>query len=146
MKRSEIRDFLKSGVNALTPTPEFGSGRDTEFNSIRSHTYPAVWQNIKPVDVELPDNTSPLNEWEIELIIAQKDNQDSAPEQYEEIIDESDLIAQKLIYKYRNIISGFKTTTISNITREPFVKKYADCLTGVLLTFKITENDRTNVC
>lgn len=146
MKRSEIRTFLKNGVNALTPVPEFGSGRISEFNSIRNHTYPAVWQNVRPVDVDLPDNTSPLDDWDIELIIAKKDTQDSSAEQYEEIIDEADYIAQKLVYQYRNVISGFKLITISSIKREPFVKKYADCLTGVMLSFTIRANDKTNVC
>jgi len=147
MKRSEIRDFLKAGVNALDPPPEFGSGQISDFNSLRSHTYPSVWQNVKPVDVDLPEPmNAPLDEWDIELIIAQKDAMDSAPETYEGIVDEADFIAQKLTYQYRNVISGYKLIAISSIKREPFIKKYADCLTGVKLTFTITVNDKTNVC
>jgi len=146
MKRSEIRTFLKNGVNALTPTPEFGSGRVSEFNSMPNKQYPAVWQNVKPVDVDLPDNTSPLDDWDIELIIAKIDRQDSNATEYEEIIDEADFIAQKLVYQYRNVTEGFKKITIKDIRREPFVKKHSDCLTGVTLTFTITANDKTNVC
>jgi len=148
MKRSEIRAFLKAGVDALTPPPpEFGSGLITDFNSNRSHTYPSVWQNVKPVDVDLPEPmNAPLDEWDIELIIAQKDALDSAHEVYEGIVDEADLIAQKLTYQYRNVTSGYKLIQISSIKREPFIKKYADCLTGVKLTFTITANDKTNVC
>ena len=87
-----------------------------------------------------------MDKWDIELIIAQKDAMDSAPEVYEGIVDSSDLIAQKLIYQYRNRISGYKQIAIDSIKREPFIKKYADCLTGVKLTFTITANDKTNVC
>jgi hypothetical protein len=146
MKRGEVRSFLRSGVNALSPAPDFGSGRITEFNSLPNKKYPAVWQNVRPVDVDVPNNTSPLDEWDIELIIAQIDRQDSSTEEYEAIIDEADFIAQKLIYQYRNVTSGYKLIAIDSIKREPFVKKYADCLTGVMLSFTIRANDKTNVC
>lgn len=146
MKRSEIRELLRGGVNALDPAPEFGSGQISDFNSLRSHTYPSVWQTVKPVDVDGLELSAPLDKWDIELIIAQKDAMDSAPEVYEGIVDSSDLIAQKLIYQYRNRISGYKQIAIDSIKREPFIKKYADCLTGVKLTFTITANDKTNVC
>jgi hypothetical protein len=146
MKRSEIRELLRGGVNALDPPPEFGSGQISDFNSLRSHTYPSVWQTVKAVDVDGLEFSAPLDKWDIELIIAQKDALDSTPETYEGIVDAADLIAQKLIYQYRNVISGYKLIAIDGINREPFIKKYADCLTGVKLTFTITANDTTNVC
>jgi hypothetical protein len=37
-------------------------------------------------------------------------------------------------------------TTMESMQSEPFVKRYADCLTGVILTFTIVEQDKTNVC
>lgn len=149
MKRSEIRTFLKNGVNALTPVPEFGSGRLSEFASKLDHTYPAVWQVVRPVDVELlaSGGGSPLDNWDIELVVAQKDTMDSMPAQYEELIDAADFIAQKLIYQYRNATSGYKMLHIHSIKREPFVKKKTpDVCTGVMLTFTLTSNDKTNVC
>ena len=147
MKRSEIRDFLEAGVNALTPVVEFGSGRISEFASIRNHQYPSVWQVVKPVNSAIANNGSPLDVWDIELLIAQKDTPDSTAEQYEPIIDDADYIAQKLIYQYRNVTEGYKKIQISDITRTPFVKRNSpDCISGVSLTFKITANDRTNVC
>lgn len=147
MKRSEIRDFLKAGVNALTPVVEFGSGRLSEFASIRNHQYPSVWQNIKPVNTQLPDNAAPVDQWDIEILIAQKDTPDSVAEQYEHIIDDADFIAQKLIYLYRNVIDGYKKIVITDIVRTPFVKKNSpDCISGITLTFKMTVSDRTRIC
>jgi hypothetical protein len=146
MTRTEVRTFLNTGVDSLAPSTEFGSGLITDFNSDRSNVYPSVWQNIKPVSPDLASNGAPLDTWDIELIIAQKDAMDSAPEQYESIIDASDLIAQKLIYLYRNVIDGYKLVSLTSINRTPFVKKYADCLSGVNLTFKIVVPDKTNVC
>lgn len=147
MKRREIRSFIQSGVNDMNSV-EFGSGLITDFNSIRNHQYPAVWQNIKPVSVNIggAGSSSPLDTWDIELTIGQKDAMDSSPEQYEDLIDNCDEIAQKLTYKYRNIVGGYKIVTLEDFSRTPFVKKYADCITGVVLAFKMIVPDKTNVC
>lgn len=145
MTRSEVRTFIESGVNALTPPPEFGYGRISEFNSLRSHEYPAVWQITSPVSTEL-GNGAPTDSWTVDLIIAQIDKQDSSAVEYEHILDDCDIMAQKLIYKYRNDIAGYKLVTMESVEREPFVKKYADCLTGVNLRFIIISPNQENVC
>lgn len=145
MKRSEVRAFIRSGVNALSQATEFGSGLITDFNSIREHQYPTVWQRVAPVKPEMT-TSAPVDSWSIVLTIGKKDLLESAPETYEEIIDECDEIAQKLTYKYRNIVSGYKLVTLEDFTRTPFVKKHADCITGVELTFTLVATDTTNVC
>lgn len=127
-------------------TAEFGSGLVTDFNSIRSHTYPSVWMALGVVGGTNPSFGAPNDEWEIELIIAKTDRMDSAPEEYEEIIDLCDEIAQKLMYEYNNTVAGYKLVTLSNRRREPFVKKYADCLSGVVLSFTMTIPDQTSIC
>lgn len=146
MNRRELRTFIKTGVNLMEPTIEFGSGLIDDFNSSRSHTYPSVWMNIKSVRGVNPVAGAPIDDWEIELIVAQKDALDSNPEDYEDIIDNCDEIAQKLMYNYNKIVSGYKLVTLSNRTRDPFVKKYADCLTGVTLSFTMNVPDQTNLC
>lgn len=145
MKREEVREFLKEGVNGLVPAPEFGSGLVTDFNSIRSHEYPAVWQVVSPVGT-VEGTSAPQDSWEIELIVAKKDRIDSSPDEYNPMLDECDLIAQKLAYKYRKIVDGYKLVTMESIRREPFVKRYADCLSGVMLTFTLNVPNQTNVC
>lgn len=148
MKREEIRAFLKSGVDALDPVPEFGSGRITEFNSEQSNNpdFPKVWQVIKPVTSEALQSQAPVDSWQIELAIAKQDTQDSKSIQYENIVDECDLIAQRLAYKYRAVVQDFDKVSISSFVRTPFVKKHAGCLTGVTLTFTIRDSNQTNVC
>jgi len=148
MKRSELREFLRLGVAALTPSIEFGSGRESEFASKLNKSYPIVWQLVKPVDVDMSNDLSaPVNTWDIELLVAQIDKLDSSNEEYEHIIDDCDFIAQKLMYQYRNVVSGFKSVTIEGVSRTPFVKqKSPDINTGIILTFRIEETDKTNVC
>lgn len=147
MTRQEVRAFIEEGVNLLNPVTEFGSGLLTDFNSSRVHQYPSVWQHILPVSTSIQNSTgAPLDSWEITLTIAQKDAINSSPETYEDIIDCADFIAQKVTYAYRNVVSGYKLIAITGLKRTPFVKKNADCLTGVELSFTITVQDKTNVC
>lgn len=146
MTRAEVREFIKTGVDLITPPVEFGSGEINDFNSDRSHKYPSVWFPISPMSGDNAQAGAPVDDWDITLIVAQKDAMDSNPEQYEDIIDHCDELAQKLMYNYNKIVSGYKLVTLSNRKREPFVKKYADCITGVELTFTIHAPDQTNLC
>lgn len=145
MKRSEIRAFIEAGVNAITTPLDYYEGLITDFNSKRTNQYPAVHLILEQNDTELTDS-APQDTWAIKLIIANQDKMDSLPDQYEHIVDDCDEIAQKLIYKYRNIVSGYKLVTMDNVGRVKFIKKYADCLTGVELSFDLHAPDQTNVC
>lgn len=148
MKRSEVRTFIKNGVNELTTPPTFGSGLYSFFNSERSWKYPVVFHETVPIGVVSSsiDYQAPTDDWDIVLWISQQGKMDMVPSEYEPLIDQCDEIAQKLIYKYRNIIAGYKLVTIDSVTRTPFVKINADCLVGVTLRFTIMAPDKTNVC
>ena len=146
MKRSEVRTFIKTGVNAITPVLDFSEGKPDDWNAARDNTYPGVLSVLEENDTDLESNSAPQDTWKIKLIIANIDKLDSNPEQYEDIVDNCDVIAQKLVYKYRNIVSGYKLITMDSISRKRFVKKYADCLTGIELTFDLHAPDQTNVC
>jgi hypothetical protein len=152
MTRSEVRTFLELGVTTLnTAIPyadvAFGSGRITEWNSGRSNTYPGVWwESILPDSAELINNILPKDEYPIRLHIGKKDAVDSSAEQYEQIVDESHELAQQLIYNYNQALTGSEGITITSITREPFVKKHADCVSGVILNFTLSAPDKTQLC
>ena len=147
MKRSEVRTFIREGVNSLVPVLDYSEGQITDWNAQRSNEYPGILSVLEQTDTSIPTTSTPLNDsWDIKLIIANKDALDSIPDVYEAIVDDCDSISQKLIYKYRNIIDGYKLTTMEAINRKKFIKKYADCLTGIELTFKLINQDRTNVC
>lgn len=148
MTRYEIRTFIKEGVQSLSPSLSFGSGLYTFFNSNRSWTYPVVFHETVAIGVvsSTIGVSAPTDDWDIVLWISQQGRADMIPEEYEPLIDQCDEIAQKLIYKYRNVISGYKLETITESTRTPFVKKNADCLAGVTLRFKINAPDKTDVC
>lgn len=154
MKRSEVRAFLKSGVDALDNQVDFKSGLISYFNSDRKNSYPCVYfQSVSTPEGEGSDSADlqiytelPLDNWSIKLWILDLDKQDSIADQYELIIDAMDELAQKLIKKYNAEVSGYKNVTINGITRTPVVKRFADCLSGVLLEFTLVSDDKTNVC
>lgn len=148
MTRTEVRSFVESGVTALNSdgvTLEFDNGRITEFNSDRSNEYPFAWLEPLTTTPELI-NSVPYDNWNIIIHIAQKDSIDSVQSQYETIVDECDLIAQKLVKKFNDVVSGYKLVQIQNMSREPFYKKHADCLSGVILSFTLNVPDTTNLC
>jgi hypothetical protein len=148
MTRLEVRTFIKQGVQSLSPDLSFDSGLYTFFNSNRSWSYPLVFQETVPIGVTSTsiEFQAPTDDWDIVLWISQKGAVDMVPSEYEPLIDQCDEIAQKLMYKYRNVIAGYKLVTLNSVSRTPFVKKNADCLAGVTLRFKINSPDKTNVC
>lgn len=147
MKRSELRTFIESGVNAINPQLPFGSGRISEFNSDRNNEYPKVFfESVQEVPSDLLNNTLPADNWPIILHIGQKDEMDSLPTQYEELIDAADEVAQKLFRQYNLVLSDSEKVTISGYSRQPFVKKHADCITGVIMQFTLNIPDQTDLC
>ena len=146
MKRSEVRAFIKSGIDALAQTIQFNSGRITEFNSDRDNEYPFVWL-VSPRDAtDYNIGAAPTDNWNIELHIAKKDHAGSKPEEYEAIIDECDEIARALMNQYRNSLTGGSLVTIDSSDRNPFHHKHADDTTGVILTFTLVGPDNEPIC
>lgn len=144
MKRSETRDFIKRGINQITPSIAFGSGRISEFASL-STTFPASWLESLERDSEIPFLQF-QESWPIKLHIRKLDSMDSSADQYEAIVDECDLIAQQLMRLYNEEISGYDRINLSSIKSEPMIKRDPECSTGVLLTFTISGPDSTNLC
>lgn len=148
MTRGSLRSFLRAGVMAISPAMPFGSGRITDFNAYRNNEYPTVWwESITDDDsTELINQALPLDNWPIRLHIGKQDRIDSSPEEYEQLIDECYNIAQQLVHQYSQIMSGYSSVSISAINRSKFVKKHADCISGVILSFNLTDPDTTHLC
>ena len=147
MTRTEVRAFLKAGVDALDPVLEFGSGLITDFNAKPDKTHPQVWQELRPVEGTNPPRQAPVDDWEIRLHIAIGHNQLDVPESiYEDVIDTCDLVAQKLMLQYNSIVSGYKLVSLTDRKRTPFAKKHAHVMSGVILEFTINAPDKTDIC
>jgi hypothetical protein len=143
--RTEVREFVKAGAEALEKKVSFGSGRITELNSTRSNVYPFVWLESLSTDPILV-NSVPFDGWNIKIHIAMKDAAGSSPEEYEAIVDKCDLIGQKLMLQYNTIIEGYATSTIDGISRVPFIHKQADDTSGIILSFTLNAPDLTSIC
>lgn len=149
MTRTEIRAFLQAGVTAVNPLIPFDSGRITEWNSNRSNEYPGVWwESITDDSVELINANLPQTDWPIKLHIGKLDKADSSNTQYEQLVDECHYLAQQLVYQYNQIQSNtfYSSLAFTGIGRSPFVKKHADCVTGVILSFTLVDPDKTELC
>lgn len=144
MTRAEVRAFIEAGADSLNIP--FESGRVTEFNSARSNIYPFIYLISISTDTDIINNSLPYDNWNIEIHISKLDKADSSNGQYESLIDDCDVIAQKLALKYNQVVTGYKLVTIQSINRTPFIKKHADCLTGVILSFTLNSPDTTSYC
>ena len=156
MKREDIRTFLKAGTDAIAVY--FDSGRLTEFNKLSDKGFPFAWLESLEVDTDFGGSGGMLiDNWRVSIHIAKLDKFDSRQDKYESIVDACDHIARKLIWQYNLILQSasqittanqdlYKLVTMSDIRREPFIKKHADVLTGVILSFNITSPDKTDVC
>jgi hypothetical protein len=138
MTRPEVKDFIESGAQLLQIP--FDTGRITEFNSARSNTYPFVFLETLSAQTTL-SNSIPTDTYAVKIYVLSKDRIDSSNSEYEELIDQADVIAQKLVKRYNDILSNYNLVTITGISRVPFIKKHADCLTGVLLSFNLLSQD-----
>lgn len=145
MTRAQVRNFLGLGIDLLTDVT-YGTGRISEWNSNRSRVYPMAWIESLSVDTELANDVLPYDNWNISIHIAKKDAADSVEDEYEQLINDCDEMAQELIRYYNQVVSGYKLVNISGINRDPFIKKNADCLTGVILSFTLRAPDTTNLC
>lgn len=147
MTRKEVREFIKTGIDALNLSISFNAGLITDFNKERSNTYPTAWLETVTVDSTIQEQGTKQDNFPIALHIAKLDRIDSSPEEYEQLIDDCDLIAQKLINQYDSLLyDDYSLVSIESYSREPFIKKHADCMTGVLLTFTLITPATTNVC
>lgn len=149
MTRTEVRAFVNRGILTLIESFSYGSGRITEWNSDRGNNYPMIWLDEEALvpSVEFTNNnTLPVDNWPIVLHIGRKDAMDSSPDQYTALIDACDLTAQKLQKIYNVDLTDSDEVKIENISRPVFIKKHADCLTGVTLQFTLNASDRSNFC
>jgi hypothetical protein len=147
MTRSDVRTLINNAVDALAETIRFNSGRITEFNSQRSNEYPYVWLEPLSRGTEFRDTDQmPMDEWNVILHFAKKDAAGSIPEEYENIVDECDLLAKQFTNKLNSVIDGYKLITLSGLTSEPFIHRHADDTSGVVLSFTINSPDQTDVC
>lgn len=146
MTRAEVRQFVEDGINALSESIGFGAGRITEFNKDTQKDYPYAWLESLANRPEVFVNHATVDNWQIIIHIAKKDSQDSSPDEYETIVDECDVIGAKLQTKYNQVVSGYKLLTISNVSREPFIKKHADILSGVVLSFDLSAPETASYC
>lgn len=144
MTRAEVRAFIKAGVDALEKVAEFRNGMITDFNSEPDKPYPYVW--LESLARTEESANVKLQTWNIVLHVAFKDSMDSKPEQYESLKDKADAIAGQLCDIYDRGLKKSLLVTMPSRNIEPFHKRHADVLTGVILSFDLQTPSNTVFC
>lgn len=146
MTRAQVSIFLYDGAKLLGNEFGFGIGRITEFNSNQQREMPYVWVEEIQDAPEFANGIIPFNNWQCTIHVAYLDKADSIETQYEQLVNDADLITRKLLKYYNDIVDGSKLVTLNGSGVRPFRKKHAQCLTGVILTFTLNMPDKTNLC
>ncbi len=144
MNRSEVRAFIKAGVDALEKVAEFRNGMISDFNSEPGKPYPYVWMESISRTEDVATNKQQT--WNVVLHVAFKDAMDSKPEVYEGLKDKADAIAGQLCDIYDRGLRKSYLVTMPTRNIEPFHKRHADCLTGVILSFDLQTPSNTVFC
>lgn len=144
MTRAEVRAFIKAGVDAMEKVAEFRNGKISDFNSEPGKPYPYVWMESLSRTEEV--GTSKLQTWNVVLHVAFKDSMDSKPEEYEKLNDKADEIAGQLCDIYDRGLRKSSLVTMPSRSIDPFHKKHADVLTGVILSFDLQTPSNTVFC
>lgn len=146
MKRSEVRDFIETGINTLAEPVGFISGTYTDWNAQPDKEYPFCYLESLKTTSEFSPQLMPVDSWEVVIHVVKQDYMGSAPDEYETLVDECDEIAQKLQSYYNTVVIGYKLITLKSIAREPLIKQTADCVSGVRFSFTLVSPDTTQVC
>jgi hypothetical protein len=146
LNRSEVRAFIKAGVDALEKVAEFRNGMISDFNSDPNKPYPYVWmESLGRTETRNIPN-SKQETWNVVLHVAFKDTMDSKPEVYEALKDKADAIAGQLCDIYDRGLKKSSLVTMPTRNIEPFHKRHADVLTGVILSFDLITPTSTFFC
>lgn len=147
MTRKEIRAFCKAGVAIVQRDMPFGWGRLTEFNSRPNKELPYAWMESPTTTGDPPAHGgATIESWAITLHIADKDQVDALGEHSECIIDACDLIAQKLTQVFDKMLEPSMWVVTTGMRRDPFTKRHADCLSGIILTFTLQAPQNRSFC
>jgi len=155
MSHNAVRLLLKDTADNLSTAVSFGYGQASYFNKIKDKGYPYIWLDplVSTIQVN-EDNLLTTEIYTCSVTIYKFDDPDSLPGAYELILDQTDEIAQEFIRDLNEKLedNGSLATiqranvTLSNISKQPFIKKMADVLTGFVLTFDLTVPDKFDYC
>ena len=145
-----VRELIEEKALGAGTDIQFGYGRGSDFNIIKDKAYPYIWLDpLNSTIVINEDNMTISETYSVNLIFYKFDSPDSTQDDYKLLLDQTDVIVHQFIRDLQNdLLNDDDTLTltsnnvlIGSITKTPFIKQMADCLTGFSLSFSLTVPD-----
>ena len=142
MSHLSLRKLIEDNIHAIHDDVQYTYGTETDFNvqqvtkMFLVHTDPLVASST------YADNqvNNYVKAWSVSMVFAMIDEHSNLG--YAVILDKTDNLVDRFINRF-NLADGL---LLSGIGQEPFIKGYANSLSGYILTFTATLNDDFDYC
>jgi hypothetical protein len=144
-----IRLLIQDVAQKLGDDIQFTYARTSDFNLTASNErYPAIVLDPLSSIPEYVDNnvSNYMKRWVCSMAFYDKDQSDSVPAQYQEILDKMDDYVDKFVTILNFYSLNSDTIVVTSMNQQPFIKATAGILTGYILTFQIQQTDQFNYC
>lgn len=147
-----IRELIRDTVMSLQDNIQFSYSTISHANSAKKR-YPFVRLDPLKQDITMPENTGIVKTYHVGLIFYNMDNPSGTETDTADILDEADELSDSFIAAMNTNLTDDQSETISsswtemnNIRKMPFIKVFADHLTGYILEFDLTVPDTFDYC
>ena len=147
MSHKGIRLLIEDTAKKLGDDIQFTYARSSDFNILRDKRYPFISLGMLSANASYAvDNSWNYSKtWSVTMAFYELDKEGSTQEEYALILDSTDVMVDTFIQKLNFFILN-DTITITAINQTPFIKDFADILTGHILTFQLQVPDNWNYC
>lgn len=152
MGHKSVVQLINDTVKSLSDNIQFGYGRRSDFDVIKSKSFPMIWllpltANPSYVSIEVENYQKT---WNVIILFLQADEAGSDEDDYKPILDEMDDLVDKFVNRLNDFyLKGTDEVgplTLRNINQTPFFKSDASINTGWLVSFQMVVSDSFEYC
>lgn len=142
MSHKSLRIALEKAALSIQDDVQYSYGRVSDLNQDGVDKFLII--NVSPLVANSSFADNEVNNfskaWNVEMVFAMMDT--DAERYYESILDRCDDYVDRFIMRL-NLVD---TMVLTSINQTPFIKGYADVLTGYIVTFTATVTDDHDYC
>lgn len=152
MSHRSVVSLIEDTAKSLADNIQFGYGRRSDFNIIKSKSYPYIW--LLPLTATpryaFEDTENYMKTWNCIVLFLAEDNTSNDETEYKPILDDLDDLLDKFVNRLNDYYLKTSDTvgaiTLRGFQQTPFLKDDADILSGWFLSFQLQTSNDFNFC